>query len=76
MSQNRSRHNVEFKTKVALTALTEAKTFAEISSEFKAHSSQVPRWKQELIENAAEPFGWARRMPLTTVGIVVSLVVI
>jgi len=56
MSQNRTRHSAEFKAKVALAALTEAKTLAEISSEYKVHSTQITRWKQEILENAAELF--------------------
>lgn len=47
MSQNRTRHTAEFTARVALAALTEAKTLAEISSEYKVHSTQITRWKQE-----------------------------
>jgi transposase-like protein len=61
MSQNRTRHNAEFKAKVALAALTEAKTLAEISSEFKVHSTQITRWKQKLLENASELFGKGKK---------------
>jgi transposase-like protein len=57
MSQNRTRHSAEFKAKVALAALAEAKTLAEISSEYKVHSTQIRRWKQEVLENAAQLFG-------------------
>jgi len=56
MSQHRVRHSAEFKAKVALAALSEAKTLAEISSEVKMHSTQITRWKQELIANAADLF--------------------
>jgi transposase-like protein len=61
MSQNRTRHSAEFKAKVALAALTEAKTLAEISSEYKVHSTQISRWKQEILENAAELFGKGKK---------------
>jgi len=61
MSQHRLRHSAEFKAKVALAALSEAKTLAEISSEFKVHSTQITRWKQELIENSADLFGKGKK---------------
>lgn len=61
MSQHRVRHSAEFKAKVALAALSEAKTLAEISSEFKMHSTQITRWKQELIANAADLFGKGKK---------------
>jgi len=62
--QHRLRNSAEFKSKVALAALSEAKTLAEISSEFKVHSTQVTRWKQELIENASELFGKGKKKAL------------
>ena len=61
MSQNRARHSAEFKAKVALAALAETKTLSEISSEFNVHSTQVTRWKQELIGNAADFFGKGKK---------------
>jgi hypothetical protein len=53
MSQNRTRHSAEFKAKVALAALTEAKTRAEISSEYKVHSTQMPPLLPRKITQAA-----------------------
>jgi transposase len=61
MAKNRVPHRAEFKAKVALAALSEAKTLAEISSEFKVHSTQITRWKQELIGNAADLFGKTKK---------------
>ena len=61
MSQNRTRHSAEFKAKVGLAALTEAKTLAEISSEYEVHSTQITRWKQEIIENAVQLFGKGKK---------------
>jgi transposase-like protein len=57
MPQHRTRHSAEFKAKVALAALSESKTLAEIASKYKVHSTQITRWKQELIENASDLFG-------------------
>jgi len=57
MTKHRSRHSAEFKAKVALAALSEAKTLAELSSEYGVHPTQITRWKQELIGSAPDLFG-------------------
>ena len=55
--QHRTHHNAEFKSKVALAAISGLKTLSELASEFKVHPTQITRWKQELIENASDLFG-------------------
>jgi len=52
----RKKYNSEFKAKVALEALLEQKTLAELSSEFDVHSTQIVNWKKELQERAREIF--------------------
>ena len=52
----RKRYSAEFKAKVAIEALLEQKTLAEISSEYQVHASQVTNWKKELQERASEIF--------------------
>ncbi len=61
MPQHRTRHSSDFKAKVALAALSESKTLAEIASEFRVHPTQITRWKQELIENATDLFGKGKK---------------
>ena len=61
MPQHRTRHSAEFKAKVALAALSESKTLAELASEYKVHPTQITRWKQELIENATDLFGKGKK---------------
>lgn len=43
-------HSASFKTRVAFEALKGEKTLAEISSQFGVHTTQINRWKKELVE--------------------------
>ena len=61
MPQHRTRHSAEFKAKVALAALSETKTLAELATEYHVHPTQITRWKQELIENATDLFGKGKK---------------
>ncbi|NQZ10766.1 MAG: transposase [Algicola sp.] len=56
MSNKRRNHSPEFKAKVALAAAKGDKTTAELVSQYGIHSSQISKWKQELVENAGELF--------------------
>ena len=44
--KTRKRHNSAFKTKVALAAIREDKTIAELAAEFKIHTTQISEWKK------------------------------
>jgi len=61
MPQHRTRYSAEFKAKVALAALSESKTLAELASEFKVHPTQISNWKQELLVNASDLFGKGKK---------------
>jgi transposase len=43
----RRRFNAPVKARVAIEALREQKTTAQIASEFECHTSQVARWKKK-----------------------------
>ena len=54
--QKRKKYPKEFKARVALEALKEEKTIAEISSEYEVHSNMVTKWKKQLKDNMSELF--------------------
>ncbi len=56
MSLNRKQYNPAFKAKVALEALKEQKTMGELSSLFGLHSTQINRWKKQLMTGADQVF--------------------
>ena len=55
--RTRRTHSPAFKARVALAALREDKTMAELCQEFELHASQVIDWKRQLLEGAADVFG-------------------
>jgi transposase len=55
--RTRRTHSPAFKAQVALAAVREDKTMAELCKEFELHASQVIEWKRQLLEGAADVFG-------------------
>ena len=54
--RTRRTHSPAFKARVALAALRDDKTMAELCKEFELHASQVIEWKCQLLQGAAEVF--------------------
>jgi len=57
----RKQYSAEFKAKVALAALSNQKTIAQLCAEFGVHQTVIARWKNELKEEAASIFSGANR---------------
>ena len=49
---SRTPRSAAFKKKIALEALKEDKTLAELASQHGVHPMQISQWKRELIEGA------------------------
>ncbi len=47
---------VEFKAKVALVAIKEEKTIAELSSKYEVHRTQIANWRKRALGGVQETF--------------------
>ena len=56
MKRSRRNHSAVFKAKVALAAIKEDQTLAELAQRFAVHPNQVSEWKRQLLEHSSEVF--------------------
>jgi len=56
MGKKRKKYNSEFKAKVALVALKNEETTAELAQRFGVHPTMISTWKRSLLEGAADIF--------------------
>jgi len=55
--RTRRKFSPEFKSKVALEAVKNQKTLAELSLHFEVNPVTISKWKTEFLENMSSVFG-------------------
>jgi transposase len=56
MKKSRRKFTSAFKAKVAIEALKERETLAELSKRYEVHPNMISKWKQEFIELSVNIF--------------------
>ena len=62
MIQKRKQYGAEFKAKVALAAVRNEGSAAELAVKYGVHPSMIGSWKRELLKGAAELFGKSEKI--------------
>jgi len=61
MKAKRRKFSGAFKAQVAIEALKERETLAELSKRFEVHPNMISKWKQEFLEHSSEVFEKKRK---------------
>ena len=56
MGNKRRKHSAEFKAKVALAAIKNEETIAELAQRFGVHPNMISAWKKALMDGAGDFF--------------------
>jgi transposase-like protein len=57
----RRNHGAAFKAKVALEAIKEEQTLAQLAERFDVHPNQITKWKKQMLDRAQEVFAKERK---------------
>ena len=61
MGDIRKRYTAKFKAQIALEAVRQEKTLAQLSSEYGVHTNQIAQWKRQLIGELPGIFAGRRK---------------
>jgi transposase-like protein len=61
MTGKRKRHAAAFKAKVALEAVKQTRTVAELAKVYQVHLVQISQWKKQLLDGVESLFRDGRR---------------
>lgn len=56
MKTERRKFSAAFKAQIAMEAIKERETLAELAKRFDVHPNMISKWKQEFIERSSEIF--------------------
>lgn len=56
MKGKRRNFSAAFKAQVAIEALKERESLAELSKRFEVHPTMISKWKQEFLQNSSAAF--------------------
>ena len=61
MKRTRRKFSSSFKAKVAIEALKERYSLAELAKRFELHPNQISQWKQEFVKNSDAVFSGSKK---------------
>ena len=67
MARRKTIREAPFKARVALEAIRERETVAQLAKRFQVHPTQVHKWKRHLSEQAAAVFERDEAKPVETI---------
>jgi len=56
MAKIRKKYSAEFKAKVAMAAIRNEESMAELAARFGVHPNMIAKWKKALVEGAVDIF--------------------